>query len=69
MDFSIAEAKRVGIKMIIAFVNNFPDFGVKKQYVAWAKDKGQAVTSEDDFYTNAFLKQAYMNHVKVHILN
>ena len=55
--------------MIIAFVNNFPDFGGKKQYMAWAKDKGQAVTSEDDFYTNALLKQAYMNHVKVHILN
>ncbi|KAJ4898243.1 hypothetical protein Rs2_25037 [Raphanus sativus] len=64
LDFAIAEAKRVGIKMIIAFVNNFPDFGGKKQYVEWAKSKGQAITSEDDFYTNALLKQSYMNHVK-----
>lgn len=67
MDFAIAEAKRLGTKMIIPFVNNFNDFGGKKQYVAWAKSKGQKVSSDDDFYTNPLLKQFYMNHVKVHI--
>ncbi|ESQ48947.1 hypothetical protein EUTSA_v10020842mg [Eutrema salsugineum] len=64
LDFAIAEAKRLGIKMIITFVNNYSDFGGRKQYVDWAKSKGQSVTSEDDFYTNPLVKQFYKNHVK-----
>lgn len=67
MDFAIAEAKRLGIKMIITFVNNYSDFGGRKQYVEWAKSQGQVVNSEDDFYTNPLVKQFFKNHVKVHI--
>ena len=67
MDFAIAEAKRLGIKMIITFVNNYSDFGGRKQYVEWAKSQGQVANSEDDFYTNPLVKQFFKNHVKVHI--
>jgi len=68
LDFAIAEAKRLGIKMIITFVNNYSDFGGRKQYVDWAKNTGQNVSSDDDFYTNPLVKQYYKNHVKVQIL-
>ncbi|CAN8269474.1 unnamed protein product [Cochlearia groenlandica] len=64
LDFAITEAKRLGIKMIITFVNNYIEYGGRKQYVAWAKSKGQNLTSEDDFYTNPLVKQFYKNHVK-----
>ncbi|CAL9220340.1 unnamed protein product [Arabidopsis halleri] len=64
LDFVIAEAKRVGIKLIIPFVNNWDDYGGKKQYVDWGKSKGQKVSSVDDFYRNPLVKQFYKNHVK-----
>ncbi|KAF3602798.1 hypothetical protein Bca4012_091066 [Brassica carinata] len=64
LDFAIAEAKRLGIKMIITFVNNYSDFGGRKQYVEWAKSQGQVANSEDDFYTNPLVKQFFKNHVK-----
>ncbi|VYS56955.1 unnamed protein product [Arabidopsis thaliana] len=64
LDFAIAEAKRLGIKMIITFVNNYSDFGGRKQYVDWAKNTGQNVSLDDDFYTNPLVKQYYKNHVK-----
>ncbi|EOA33012.1 hypothetical protein CARUB_v10016343mg [Capsella rubella] len=64
LDFVISEAKRVGLKMIITFVNNWSDYGGKKQYVDWAKSKGEKVSSDDDFYTNSLTKQFYKNHVK-----
>ncbi|XP_023642272.1 mannan endo-1,4-beta-mannosidase 3 isoform X2 [Capsella rubella] len=60
---SHAEAKRLGLKMIITFVNNYSDFGGRKQYVDWAKTSGQNVSSDDDFYTNPLVKQYYKNHV------
>ncbi|XP_023642271.1 mannan endo-1,4-beta-mannosidase 3 isoform X1 [Capsella rubella] len=63
LDFVIAEAKRLGLKMIITFVNNYSDFGGRKQYVDWAKTSGQNVSSDDDFYTNPLVKQYYKNHV------
>ncbi|BAB01021.1 (1-4)-beta-mannan endohydrolase-like protein [Arabidopsis thaliana] len=64
LDFGIAEAKRVGIKLIIPLVNNWDDYGGKKQYVDWARSKGEMVSSNDDFYRNPVIKEFYKNHVK-----
>ncbi|AEE77650.1 Glycosyl hydrolase superfamily protein [Arabidopsis thaliana] len=61
---SLAEAKRVGIKLIIPLVNNWDDYGGKKQYVDWARSKGEMVSSNDDFYRNPVIKEFYKNHVK-----
>jgi len=61
----IAEAKRIGIKLIILLVNNWDDYGGKKQYVDWARSKGEVVSSNDDFYRNPVIKEFYKNHVKV----
>jgi mannan endo-1,4-beta-mannosidase len=46
-------------------VNNWNAFGGKKQYVQWARDKGQYLGSDDDFFTSSITQGFYMNHVKV----
>ncbi|KAH7677137.1 Mannan endo-1,4-beta-mannosidase protein [Dioscorea alata] len=64
LDFVVSEAKRYGIRLILTLANNFQDFGGKAQYVQWAKDAGQWVSGEDDFYTNSVVKNYYKNHIK-----
>lgn len=46
-------------------MNNYNDFGGRPQYVEWARDRGENVTSDDDFYRNEIVKGYYKNHVKV----
>ncbi|KAI3980905.1 hypothetical protein MKX01_025470 [Papaver californicum] len=64
LDFVISEAKRNGIYLILSLVNNYNDYGGRKQYVQWARDKGQYLQSDDDFYTNPLTKAFYKNHIK-----
>lgn len=65
LDFVIAEARRYGIKLILSLVNNYESFGGRKQYVNWARSRGQYLTSDDDFYRNPVVKGYYKNHVTV----
>ncbi|KAM4122012.1 hypothetical protein ACJW30_01G049200 [Castanea mollissima] len=51
-------------QVVLSLVNNYENFGGKKQYVDWAKSQGQSVTSEDDFFTNSVVKGYYKNHIK-----
>nr|GEX67118.1 mannan endo-1,4-beta-mannosidase 7 [Tanacetum cinerariifolium] len=64
LDFVVAEARRYGIKLILSMVNNYENLGGRKQYVNWARNQGQYLTSDDDFYTNPVAKGFYKNHVK-----
>ncbi|KMT20742.1 hypothetical protein BVRB_1g007140 [Beta vulgaris subsp. vulgaris] len=64
LDFVVSEAKKYGIKLVLSLVNNYEDFGGKKQYVEWAKSKGESISSEDDFFTNSVVKGFYKNHIK-----
>ncbi|KAI5353840.1 hypothetical protein L3X38_006734 [Prunus dulcis] len=64
LDFAISEAKKHGIKLILSLVNNYENFGGRKQYVDWARSQGQSITTEDDFYTNSVVKDFYRNHIK-----
>ncbi|KAH9605520.1 hypothetical protein KSS87_023148 [Heliosperma pusillum] len=63
LDFVISEAKKYGIKLILSLVNNYEDYGGRKQYLAWAN-----LTTDDDhrddFYTNPIVKDFYKRHVK-----
>ncbi|KAF5752994.1 Glycosyl hydrolase superfamily protein isoform 1 [Tripterygium wilfordii] len=68
LDFVIAEARRYGIKLILSMVNNYDSLGGKKQYVNWARNQGQYLTSDDDFFRNPVVKSYYKNHVKT-VLN
>lgn len=65
LDFVISEARKYGIKLILSLVNNYDSFGGKKQYVNWARSKGQYLTSDDDFFRSPIVKGYYINHVKV----
>ncbi|KAK4383481.1 putative mannan endo-1,4-beta-mannosidase 9 [Sesamum angolense] len=68
LDFVVSEAKRHGIYLILSLVNNWEGFGGKKQYVQWARERGQYLNNEDDFFTNPIVKDYYKNHVKA-VLN
>ncbi|KAL1354858.1 hypothetical protein HN51_006913 [Arachis hypogaea] len=68
LDFVIYEARKYGIKLILSLVNNYESFGGKKQYVNWARSKGQYLTSDDDFFRSPLVKGYYANHVKT-VLN
>lgn len=46
-------------------MNNHGDFGGKAQYVKWAREQGQNISSDDDFFTNSVVKGFYRNHIKV----
>ncbi|OMO75164.1 Glycoside hydrolase, family 5 [Corchorus olitorius] len=53
LDFVVSEAKKYGIKLILSFANNYDQFGGKKQYVNWARNQGQSIGSDDDFFSNS----------------
>ncbi|CAN6446632.1 unnamed protein product [Victoria cruziana] len=63
LDFVVSEARRYGIKLILSLANNYDSFGGKKQYVAWARNQGQYLSSDDDFFRNSVVKGYYKNHV------
>ncbi|GFP98404.1 mannan endo-1 4-beta-mannosidase 7 [Phtheirospermum japonicum] len=64
LDFVIYEARKYGIKLILSLVNYYEASGGKKQYVNWARNQGQNIISDDDFYTNSVVKGYYKNHIK-----
>ena len=59
LDFTIAEAKKRGIRVVIAMTNNWGDFGGMQQYVDWFNG-----THHDDFYRSKEIKDAYKSYVK-----
>ncbi|MDV7105107.1 cellulase family glycosylhydrolase [Vibrio sp. TH_r3] len=64
LDFTISEAKKRGIRVVIALTNNWGDFGGMQQYVDWFG--GQ---HHDDFYKNPEIKEtfkAYAKHLITH---
>lgn len=65
LDFVVAEARRYGIKLILSLANNYESFGGRKQYVNWARSRGQYLTSDDDFFRNSVVKGFYKNHIRV----
>lgn len=67
LDFVISEAGKYGVQLILSLVNNWNDYGGKNKYVNWAKEGGQNVNNDDDFYIHPVVKQYYKNHVKVRI--
>ncbi|KAK1403842.1 Mannan endo-1,4-beta-mannosidase [Heracleum sosnowskyi] len=63
LDFVVAEAKKNGVYLILSLVNNWDDYGGRKQYVQWARDKGQYM-NDDDFFSSPVTKEFLKNHIK-----
>jgi len=51
--------------VILSLVNSYDSFGGRKQYVQWAREQGQSIGSDDEFFTNPVVKGFYKNHIKV----
>ncbi|ERN00800.1 hypothetical protein AMTR_s00103p00014500 [Amborella trichopoda] len=64
LDFVTSEARRYGVRLILSFVNNYKDLGGRPQFVQWARNQGQSLNSDDDFYTNHVVRGYYKNHVR-----
>ncbi|HEV8559840.1 MAG TPA: cellulose binding domain-containing protein [Actinophytocola sp.] len=63
LDYMLAKANAVGIKLILPFVNNWRDFGGMDQYVTW-----YGLQFHDQFYTDTRIKQNYRDWISA-ILN
>jgi mannan endo-1,4-beta-mannosidase len=64
LDYAVARAGEMGLRVIVPFVNNWNDYGGMNQYVAWSP----TASSHDDFYTDANTQDWYQNHVST-VLN
>lgn len=56
LDYMLAKANQLGIKLILPLVNNWRDFGGMDQYVTW-----YGLQYHDQFYTDTRIKAAYKN--------
>ena len=64
LDYVLHLADQNDLRVILALVNNWDDYGGMNQYVAWS---GTA-SSHDDFYTDANCRAWYKNHISA-VLN
>ncbi|XP_028791425.1 mannan endo-1,4-beta-mannosidase 4-like [Neltuma alba] len=64
LDFVVSEAGKYGVRLILTLVNNWSDFGGKSQYIQWARERGQNINNDDDFFTHPVIKQYYKNHIQ-----
>jgi len=65
LDYTVARAGELGLKLVIPFTGNWGDFGGMDQYVAWAGG-----SFHDDFYTNPKIKtwyKAWISHLLNHV--
>ncbi len=74
LDYIIKEASERDIKLIIPFVNNWPEYGGMCQYARWcnitnaslcdpyAKTGSKAIV-HDSFYTNSCTRQSYKDYI------
>ncbi|OWM75484.1 hypothetical protein CDL15_Pgr021648 [Punica granatum] len=62
--FRDGEAKRFGLYLTISLVNNWKEGGGRPQHVEWARERGENLNSDDEFYTNSMVKGFYKNHVE-----
>ncbi|GMJ14548.1 endo-beta-mannase 2 [Hibiscus trionum] len=67
LDYVIVEARKNGIRLILSLVNNLSNFGGKSQYLKWAQEAGNNVSSSsstDSFFSDPIIKDYYKAYVK-----
>ncbi|HET9137976.1 cellulose binding domain-containing protein [Actinophytocola sp.] len=58
LDYMLARANALGIKLILPFTNNWRDFGGMDQYVTW-----YGLQFHDQFYTDARIRQNFKDWI------
>jgi mannan endo-1,4-beta-mannosidase len=68
LDYSIYKAGQLGIRLVLALVNNWPDYGGMAQYVTWflnlPDDSYTTAVNHDMFYNTAAIQNCYRAYVK-----
>jgi len=70
LDYVIAKAGELGLKLVIPLTNNWQDFGGMDQYVMWREaqfEEGTRDFHHDDFYTDSVIREWYQNWIE-HLL-
>ena len=63
VDYAVYRAGQLGLKLIIPFTNNWPDYGGMDQYVRWNNE-----SYHDQFYSDPVIRLWYKNWIG-HLLN
>lgn len=70
LDYAVAKAGALGLRLVLALTNNWPDYGGMQQYVKWflglPDDSYGAAVNHDKFYTTPAIRdcyRAYARHV------
>jgi mannan endo-1,4-beta-mannosidase len=66
LDYIVARAGQLGLKLVIPFTNNWQDFGGMDQYVRWRASSSTETRQwyHDDFYTDARIKGWYQDWIR-----
>ena len=68
LDYAIYKAGQLGLRLVLALVNNWPDYGGMAQYVTWflglPDDSYGAATNHDMFYDTKSIQDCYRAYVK-----
>ena len=68
LDYAISKAGQLGLRLVLALVNNWPDYGGMAQYVSWflglPDDSYGAATNHDMFYSTRSIQDCYRAYVK-----
>ena len=71
LDYAICKAGQLGIRLVLALVNNWPDYGGMAQYVTWflglPDDSYGAAVNHDMFYSTQSIQDCYRAYVR-HVL-
>ncbi|WP_375388269.1 cellulase family glycosylhydrolase [uncultured Amnibacterium sp.] len=72
LDYAVAKAGELGLKLVLPLVNNWPDYGGMPQYVKWVlglpDDSYADAVNHDRFYTDARIRKVFLAYVD-HVLN
>lgn len=68
LDYAVFRAGQLGIRLVLALVNNWPDYGGMQQYVQWflglPDDTFGDATNHDLFYSTQSIKDCYRAYLR-----
>jgi mannan endo-1,4-beta-mannosidase len=65
LDYLLDEARKRGVRVLLALTDNWQQTGGADQMLSWATGQDQSQIIHEDFFSNTKAKQIYKDHVKV----